>query len=764
MRSLSIAVIGMVLLTSGRVERVRADAPKPDDEIRRMCDFYKQLKSFSVHADMDAQVHAGEMNNKMKGGADIVFERPNRLALRGKGQQLGAATVVCDGKTLYTLFGPLKRYTKRDAPKSLAELTQDPIIGSVQGTGTFAIQFLADDPAKSILKGVVTSKDLGTAKIDGRSARHLQFAQSDEIEWQAWIAEGKEPLLLRVEIDLSKMVKKSAGAAFKGKEVKVTMIQSFKDWKLNVKPSPGDFTFTPPQEAKEVQSLFGRDEEEEEAPSPLLGKAAPPVDLERLDGKRVKLADHAGKDVVMLDMWATWCGPCRAELPILLEVAKEYKSKGVSLYGINQREDKKTIDKFLKKEKYDLTVGLDEEGKVGDAYGAEGIPLLAIVDKKGIVQSIHVGYSPEIKKTLHKELDAILAGKNIAAATLAEFQAKKKKKNEAKSQVATLNGLERAWSNDGPYSSAAYDQQSQSIFALKQGGQCDVLSPDGKIRRSFKVKAEGSLLRLAKTGRTGNPNLLVFGVWSAPLSACASSDGSLLWTYKNDDGVDDVWPADIDGDGRDEVIVGLNGSGGLRVLDPDGVLRWKTTEIGNVWHVAAGDLNGNKKIEIVSTSAEGKVHVFDAEGKSLATFDPPFYSDGVRVGPLSKSDTADTIVATSSDSIAALNGKGKVLWSHSLPAGINHLDSMAICPTRPWVVCGCRGGKVVVIDCAAEGKAIADTAGAKMFVDATWAIGDDHETPVVLVSDGRALSAFRVKPQAATGTEKDKEKAASAAH
>ncbi len=179
--------------------------------------------------------------------------------------------------------------------------------------------------------------------------------------------------------------------------------------------------------------------------------------------------------------------------------------------------------------------------------------------------------------------------------------------------------------------------------------------------------------------------------------------------------------------------------------------------------MAAGDLNGDKKLKIVSTSAEGKVHAFDADGKSLATFDPPFYSDGVRVGRLSKSDTADTIVATSSDSIAALNGKGKVLWSHSLPAGINHLDSMAICPTRPWVVCGCRGGKVVVVDCAAEGKPIADATGAKMFVDATWAIGEDHETPLVLVSDGRALSAFRVKPKAATGKEKDKEKPASAA-
>jgi outer membrane protein assembly factor BamB len=242
------------------------------------------------------------------------------------------------------------------------------------------------------------------------------------------------------------------------------------------------------------------------------------------------------------------------------------------------------------------------------------------------------------------------------------------------------------------------------------------------------------------------------------LSACSSSDGSQLWTLKDVNGIDDVWPADIDGDGRDEVIVGLNGSGGLRVLDPDGGVRWKTTKIGNVWHVAAGDLNGDKKIQVLSTSATGQVHVFDADGKSLATFHPPFYADGIRIGRLSKQDTADTIITTSGEAIAALDGNGKKLWSHPLPPGIDHIDSMAICPNRPWVACGCRGGKVVVIDCAKEGKPIGVGQGARAFVDVTWAIGEDHETPLLIVCDDRAVSAFRVKPALAAGKDKAKDK------
>jgi peroxiredoxin len=750
MKSVRILAIAVLFLAYGK-GAIGADSTKPEDVVGKMGDFYKQLKSFSVHVNMDMRVHAGVMDNKMKGTIDIVFERPNRLALRSKGPQFGGVTVVCDGKSLYTLIGTLKRYTKQGAPQSLEEITKNPLIGGVQGSGTFAIEFLKSDPAKSILEGVTASEDLGTEKVDGQPARHLHFTQKDDIEWQAWIAEGKDPLLLRVEIDLSKMVKKSAGAAFRGKEIKVTMVQAFTDWKLNAKALAADFVFSPPENAKEVPNLFGGDEEQEQAPSRLLGKAAPAVDLERLDGKRVRLADHAGKEVVMLDMWATWCGPCRAELPILLEIAKEYKSKGVALYGINQAEDQKTINKFLKEEKYDLTVALDSEGKVGEAYGAEGIPLLAIVDKKGIVQSVHVGYSPDIKQVLRKELDAILAGKNVAAETLAQYKASKKK------QLAATHGLEQVWTSDGPYSSAAYDSQSKSIFALKRGG-CDVLSPDGKRLRSLKIEAAGSYLRLARPSRTGSPILLLFGVWSAPVSACSSSDGSVLWTDKSSDGVDDVWAADLDGDGRDEVIVGFNGSGGLHVLDLDGVLRWKT-KLGNVWHVAAGDLKGDKKVEVVSTSAEGQVHIYAADGKSLGSFRPAFYAYAVRAGRLPNQGPADTIFVTSGETLAAFDGNEKLLWSQAFPGDITHVDSMAICPNRPWLAFGARGGGLVVMDGGNHGKPIAQAQSGGRMIDVNWAISGDHETPLLLVCNGRALSAYRLKPESARD-EKAKEKPA----
>ena len=81
-----------------------------------------------------------------------------------------------------------------------------------------------------------------------------------------------------------------------------------------------------------------------------------------------------------------------------------------------------------------MTIGLDPEGKLAEAYGVEGIPMLMLIDKHGIVQCVHIGYESGISKVLHKELDGILAGKNLAAATIAQYEAKKKAAEKAKAK------------------------------------------------------------------------------------------------------------------------------------------------------------------------------------------------------------------------------------------------------------------------------------------------------------------------------------------
>ena len=102
-------------------------------------------------------------------------------------------------------------------------------------------------------------------------------------------------------------------------------------------------------------------------------------------------------------------------MPIMEEVANEYKDKGVILIAVNLRESAQKIRSFLQKQGLHPVVALDKDGAVGTVYKAQYIPQTVIIDKDGIVQAVHVGALPNLKDTLKKELDDLLAGKKLAS-------------------------------------------------------------------------------------------------------------------------------------------------------------------------------------------------------------------------------------------------------------------------------------------------------------------------------------------------------------
>ncbi len=139
----------------------------------------------------------------------------------------------------------------------------------------------------------------------------------------------------------------------------------------------------------------------------LVGKPAPDIDLELLDGGQFKLADYKGKNVLMIDFWATWCGPCRMAMPVLVDLAKEYKDKDVLYFAVDLRETPELISKYLKEQKLDISVPLDKDGAVAKAYRVQGIPSMVIIDKEGVVQVYHIGYSEDLKARMKASLDKI---------------------------------------------------------------------------------------------------------------------------------------------------------------------------------------------------------------------------------------------------------------------------------------------------------------------------------------------------------------------
>jgi thiol-disulfide isomerase/thioredoxin len=145
----------------------------------------------------------------------------------------------------------------------------------------------------------------------------------------------------------------------------------------------------------------------------LLGKPAPAVTLDLLDGGKFNLAEHKDKDIVVMDFWATWCPPCRMTMPILMKVIEEYKGKGVSFCAVDIKDSPDKIKAFMKDIGLTFMVALDKAGDAAAAYQAEYIPQSVIVGKDGIVQAVHVGLLPDLKERLKKDLDTLLAGKSL---------------------------------------------------------------------------------------------------------------------------------------------------------------------------------------------------------------------------------------------------------------------------------------------------------------------------------------------------------------
>jgi len=122
-----------------------------------------------------------------------------------------------------------------------------------------------------------------------------------------------------------------------------------------------------------------------------LSGPAPDFTLKSLSGENVKLSDLKGK-IIMLNFWASWCGPCRQEMPILDEIYSMYKEKGFELLGVNLDEDLDERDAFLEKTPVNFPILDDSEYTVAELYKNHAMPSTYFIDRKGNLRHLHEGY------------------------------------------------------------------------------------------------------------------------------------------------------------------------------------------------------------------------------------------------------------------------------------------------------------------------------------------------------------------------------------
>ena len=126
--------------------------------------------------------------------------------------------------------------------------------------------------------------------------------------------------------------------------------------------------------------------------------AAPDFSLPARDGSAVRLSDLRGQ-VVMINFWATWCGPCRQEMPLLEQIHAKYEPLGFTLLGVNVEPDSAPAQDWLKGVPVSFPILFDRENAVSAQFGVEAMPSSVLIDREGRVRHVHRGYKPGDEST-----------------------------------------------------------------------------------------------------------------------------------------------------------------------------------------------------------------------------------------------------------------------------------------------------------------------------------------------------------------------------
>ncbi|MBT8103649.1 MAG: TlpA family protein disulfide reductase [Gammaproteobacteria bacterium] len=143
------------------------------------------------------------------------------------------------------------------------------------------------------------------------------------------------------------------------------------------------------------------------ASSGLEGQQAPDFALKSSSGENLRLSEFRG-DVVMINFWATWCGPCRQEMPLLDELFTRYQRVGFNLLGVNIDDDSRRAMKMIDELGVTFPVLFDADKDVSKLYAVEAMPVTVLVDREGRIRHVHHGYKPGYEEKYLNQIRSLL--------------------------------------------------------------------------------------------------------------------------------------------------------------------------------------------------------------------------------------------------------------------------------------------------------------------------------------------------------------------
>jgi len=347
-------------------------------------DALRPFKTYVIEQRMALEM-SGPVANRLEMTSKMSASAPGKMRTETSGQ-MGGALIVSDGENTWFYISTTKQYMKTPAATGPEALVKS----LVPGMGDVFDQLRGKDPYLSAK--VIAEEPLD---IDGKSVDcWIVEATMEKLTMTAGMTMSEGITKLWIDKDTKMTSKTTLTATLEGgpfpKPLQMSMSMTVFSRKLD-EPLPDSlFAFTPPEGAKEVKDFSmpvpGR--------ADLTGKPAADFALKSIDGKPVTLQSLHGK-VVLLDFWATWCVPCRNDLPILEKLHQEFKSKGLVLMGLDVGEPQAVVSKFLATAKLTYPIVLTAGTNVPASYSVTAYPTVVLIDQEGKIVLYHVGSGGE---------------------------------------------------------------------------------------------------------------------------------------------------------------------------------------------------------------------------------------------------------------------------------------------------------------------------------------------------------------------------------
>jgi len=134
---------------------------------------------------------------------------------------------------------------------------------------------------------------------------------------------------------------------------------------------------------------------------------APDFTLKSNSGSNLRLSEFRG-EVVMINFWASWCAPCRQEMPLLDELYKQYQPMGFTILGVNVEEDSAQAKRMLKNIPVNFPVLFDNTSDVSKLYNVVAMPSTVLVDRDGNIRYLHQGYKPGYEESYQQQVRELI--------------------------------------------------------------------------------------------------------------------------------------------------------------------------------------------------------------------------------------------------------------------------------------------------------------------------------------------------------------------